>query len=214
MSEAHHERSADSHARDADTHAAPYDPNAKVEHRQCGVDLTRSAICWTSVENPTADHRRAAEEHRRRASDHRAASVALRGAEARACVGISPDDRDMSPFDRAEDIARVEPMMEAEGPKAPQRTVGAVVTFRARPGMTAEWLQRVVDCHLARSASLGHLIPEMPNCPLVPKGARATVTSTSNGFAVAIRADDLTVAQEILARARRSHGPVTTTPIQ
>ena len=44
----------------------------------------------------------------------------------------------------------------------------------------------------------------------------ARVTSTGNGFAVAIRADDLAVAQEVLDRARRSHnvrgdgGPVTT----
>jgi hypothetical protein len=139
------------------------------------------------------------------AADHRAASAALREAEERACVGVSPDDRDMSPFERVEDIASVEPLIERTGTsKAPsQRTAGAVVTFRATSGMTAEWLQRVVDCHLARNASLGHTVPEMPISPLVPNSASARVTSTGNGFAVAIHSDDSSTAQEILSRAQR-----------
>jgi hypothetical protein len=81
--------------------------------------------------------------------------------------------------------------------------VGTVVTFRAVPGMTAEWLQRVVNCHLARNASLGHAVPEMPECPRVPRGAQARVRSTGDGFAVEIRSDDEAAAREILARARR-----------
>jgi hypothetical protein len=43
----------------------------------------------------------------------------------------------------------------------------------------------------------------MPNCPLVPKGASAAVTSTGSGFAVTIRSDDEQAAADILARARR-----------
>ena len=77
----------------------------------------------------------------------------------------------------------------------------AVVVFRAVPGMTAEWLQRLVDCHVARNAALGHDVPEMSSCPLVPKGAHATVTATSGGFAVAIRGDDEATSREILRRA-------------
>jgi hypothetical protein len=75
------------------------------------------------------------------------------------------------------------------------------VTIRAVPGLTAEWLQRVVDCHVARNAALGHVVPEMPYCPLVPKGVHATVSSVHGGFAVAIRADDGEGAQEVLRRA-------------
>ena len=77
------------------------------------------------------------------------------------------------------------------------------MTFRAVQGMTAEWLQRLVDCHLARNASLGHVVPEMPNCPLVPNGAEAHVSSTGNGFAVIIQSSDPATAREILARANR-----------
>jgi hypothetical protein len=67
--------------------------------------------------------------------------------------------------------------------------------------MTAQWLQRVVDCHLARNAALGHDVPEMPNCPLVPKGVSATVTPTSDGFAIAVRAEDSNTINEISRRA-------------
>lgn len=72
--------------------------------------------------------------------------------------------------------------------------------------MTAEWLQRLVDCHLARNASLGHSVPELPDCPLVPKGVEAQVLSTGSGFAVNVRADDPATSEEIFARARRLVG--------
>lgn len=76
------------------------------------------------------------------------------------------------------------------------------MTFRAMPGMTAQYLQRVIDCHLARNAALGHEVPEMPSCPLVPKGVTAKVEPTSTGFAVEVRADDVETANEVLRRAR------------
>jgi hypothetical protein len=63
-------------------------------------------------------------------------------------------------------------------------------------------LQRIVDCHLARNAALGHEAPEMPDCPLVPKGVTGKVTATSDGFAVAVASDDSATAAEILRRAR------------
>jgi hypothetical protein len=68
--------------------------------------------------------------------------------------------------------------------------------------MTAQWLQRLVDCHLARNAALGPDVPEMPYCPLVPKGVTATVTPTAAGFSVAVHADESDTASEVLRRAR------------
>lgn len=213
MSAAQHEHMAQTEDSAADAHAAQYDPKAATETNRCntahdvytGRGSGGGVTCWTSVVNPTAEHQRMADEHRRIAAEHRAASAALRAAEQSACVGISEDDRDTSPFERLEDIASVDPLTERVGSsKMPtERTVGATITFRAVPGMTAEWLQRLVDCHLARSASLGHVVPEMPDCPLVPDGVQATVRSTGAGFAVVIRSDDAATAEEILARARR-----------
>lgn len=201
MSAAQHEREAGQHAQAADDHSDQYDSHAHAATTTCSL----TSACWTSTKNPTEQHRAMAERERRAATDHRAASQALRDTEARACAGIEPDDRDISPFEHIEDISDVRPLLEQHTSSkiSTSRTVGATVTFRAVPGMTTEWLQRVVDCHLARNAVLGHVAPEMPNCPLVPEGVTARVRSTGNGFAVDLRADDSTTIREIVARTDR-----------
>ena len=181
---------------------AQHELNAATEERAEGAHFA-------------SDDARAAEFHRKRAAEHRAASQALRDAEARACVGIAESDRDRSPFDHRENVASVEPLyvmdrgavdVSGSGPAQPPRgtrhLAGAVVMLRAAPGMTAEWLQRVVDCHLARNAALGHEVPEMPYCPLVPNGAEATVTPARGGFAVTIQSDVPASAEEVLRRSR------------
>jgi hypothetical protein len=206
MSVAHHEAEASEHTAEANRHAAMSDAPLRAGPDRClpAGPSGSSNACWTSIANPTEEHRREAERHRQMAADHRAASQTLRDAEARACSGLRDSDRDMSPFAHREDIANVAPLtMPADGDLwTSPRTVGSVVTFRAVPGMTAGWLQRVVDCHLARNAALGHVSPEMPSCPLVPHGVAASVSSTGSGFAVAIRADDPGTIAEIQRRAR------------
>lgn len=174
---------------------------------RCRPDAVHAdGICWSDDIHPTDQHRAQAERHLRAAAAHRAAAQALRDAEARACAGIDELDRDLSPFAHREDIVSVTPLVESVlgvGDEAPiQRTAGATIVFRATPGMTSEWLQRVVDCHLARNAALGHDVPEMPYCPLVPRGVTARVRSTGDGFAVDVRADDEGAAEEVLRRAQ------------
>lgn len=212
MSAARHEREARAHVRAADVHAAEHERGARAERERCPpagnpTGPGAGGVCWASLTN--AEHLNAAQEHRRQAAEHRAASAALRDAEARACVGISPDDRDISPFTHEEDITSVRRLAvsdaeaRATGRLPSEQLLGAVVTFRAVPGMTAEWLQTVVDCHIARNASLGHVVPEMPDCPLVPNGVQARVTSAGHGFAVEIRSDSAATAREVLSRAER-----------
>ena len=94
------------------------------------------------------------------AADHRAASQALRDAEGRACAGLSDADRDESPFHHRDDIASVETLSEGSGSRGPAHVVGAIV-----------------------STALGHEMPEMPYCPLVPKGS-AKVTSVWSAHAL------------------------------
>ncbi len=207
MSATDHEAAANEHDQLAHAHAVQYDPKASGDHSECaarGRADDTGAGCWTSLSNPTAAHLDEADKHHKMAVDHRAASQALRDAEAKTCVGISEADRDMSPFEHREDISSVEPLTAntTTTKSSGGRMVGAVVTFRAIPSMTAPWLQRLVDCHLARNAALGHVVPEMPSCPLVVNGASAHVTATSTGFAVAIQSDDTATAQEILRRAQ------------
>ena len=207
MSQAQHAQAAAEQKAIAEGHAEQFDPSASVAEVACGATNPHGArrVCWTSTTNPTAEHVAVAAQHEKMAADHRAASQALVAAEERACAGIDEADRAMSPFDHTEDIASVTPITEPHtaGKTITQVTKGATITFRAVPGMTAEWLQRAVDCHIARNASLGNVVPEMPNCPLVPAGVQARVTSTGSGFAVEIRSDDPAAAADVLARAQR-----------
>lgn len=207
MSATQHEVMSSGEEKVAAAHAVQYDTSAKTEKGgRCSGGGARDGAgdgaCWTSVSNPTAEHLVEAERHRKMAADHRAASKALRDAEASACVGLSDQDRDMSPFSHREDIAGVEPLTSGGRSRSLPTTVGAVITFRATPGMTTQWLQRLVDCHLARSAAMGHDVPEMAYCPLMPKSTTARVVARDAGFAVEVRSDDSESVKEIIKRAQ------------
>ena len=200
MSAAQHEAMAKQEDAASAGHEAQHDPNATASTTQCAG----KGGCWTSTSNPTSQHAEDAKHHHELAQKHRAASAALSSAEASACAGISDDDRDTSPFYHREDIESVAPLTEEvkTGKGVTKKQVGSTIVFRAVPGMTAEWLQRVVDCHMARAAAVGHEMPEMAYCPLELKGVKAKVTSTGTGFAVNVSADDASTITEIQKRAQ------------
>ena len=212
MSAAEHQAAAKQESLSADHHASQFDPAASTEGRStCGGALDGGdtnlwlGVCWTELVNPTEEHRKQAETHRELAAKHRAAAAALAEAEAQACEGIADVDRDMSPFSHRADIRSVPELWDNSAPdpaRSSNHPAGATVTLNAVPGLTKEWLQRLVSCHLARNASVGHDMPEMPYCPLVPKGATAEVRSVDGGFAVDIRAEDSDAAAEIVKRAQ------------
>lgn len=209
MSATEHEAAASQEQRAAEGHGEQYDPEASVTKKDCAVRASgrsaESGPCWTSETNPTEEHTKDAKHHQDLAAQHRVASETLRTAEARACSGVPEEDRDMSPFAHREEIRSVSPLKEQLrfGKSVADRMAGAEIVFQAIPGMTPEWLQRVVDCHLARNAAIGHeaTSAEMAYCPLTLRGAQATVRSVGDGFVVAIRSDDSDVAKEILRRA-------------
>ena len=200
MSVAQHEAKAEQEQKAADEHAAQHDPAANARATQC----SGKSGCWTSVSNPTARHAEDAQKHRELAQKHRAASAVLSETEARSCAGITADDRDISPFYHREDIASVSPLLEdiKSGKGVVKKEVGTTIVFRAVPGLTAEWLQRLADCHIARAAAVGHEMPEMNYCPLVVDGARAKVTSVGDGFAVNVSADEASAIAEIVKRGQ------------
>ncbi len=213
MSAAQHEAMAKNEESAATGHAEQHDPDAAKTTEVC------SGIggCWTSTSNPTAQHSDDAKHHHDLAGKHRAAAAALATAENSACAGISDDDRDTSPFFHRDDIQSVSALTETvkAGKASTTKDVGATVVFRAVPGMTAEWLQRVVDCHLARAAAVGHDMPEMSYCPLMPKGVKAKVTSAGNGFAVNLSGDNAATVAEIKKRAQAlapGGAPIAMTP--
>lgn len=205
--------STGTHPHDSSAHrhdeAAVGEERESTREEPCGAASAGAAArqvdvpCWTALD-PAEVAR-----HREAAAAHRAAAQALRDAEASSCAGIDEADRDISPFDHRADLLRVAPLEDAVagGPDAAPRVVGARIVFRATPGLTAQWLQREVDCHLARNAALGHEVPEMDYCPLVPRGASAQVTALGDGFAVDVRGDSAASIEQIVDRANRLLGP-------
>lgn len=218
MTAPQHEAAAASASAEQGRHERQYDPAARAP---CLGFSASACAGWTSNTNPTEHHRTDAETYRKLAEKHRAASKALVEAGQRFCAGIPEADRDLSPFCHREDIASVQGVKkttssatygylgggnsvveiqqiekEALGPGGLH---GARVTFRAVPGMTGEWLQRVVDCHLARTAVVGGA--DMPFCPLAVPRATAEVMSTGSGFAVDIISGEASSVSEIIKRA-------------
>lgn len=207
MSASQHEAAAAQEDSFATTHAAQHDPAATTTTEKCRSARGKGGgepICWSSTVNPTEQHRRDAEEHRKIAEQHRAAAQALQSAEEKVCGGIAEEDRETSPFYHREDIVRVERLEESRPIKGggPPELKGAIVVFRAVPGLTAEWFQRLISCHIARNAAMGHDPTHMTYCPLALKDVTASVTSTGDGFAVEVRGPDRAAAEEILRRAR------------
>jgi hypothetical protein len=202
MSQAGHEQAAASEESQAEEHAAQDDAGASSA--TTGGCQSRGGPCWTSQANSTSEHSQMAEAHKKAAAEHRAAAAALAAAEAKACADLPDSERDMSPFAHREDIASVTPLEDSKpvGKGKSVKTVGVTVKFKAVPGLTEEWLQRVVNCHLARAASVGHNMPEMSYCPLVPKDVTAKVVSAGDGFNVEIRSDDPAAAAEVVKRAQ------------
>ncbi len=206
MSTSGHEAAARSEETQATQHDSDYVAGQSGRCVPGGSPRARleTGVCWTSDINPTEPHRQEAERHRALAAAHRTASQALRDAEERVCGGIAESDRDTSPFEHREDIVRVERLTERRtmGRTEIEYAVGARLVIRAVPWMTAEWLQRVVDCHVARNAALGHEVPEMPTCPLVPAGVTRRAQAIGIGFAIDVRGDTDAVRDEIWRRAQ------------
>jgi hypothetical protein len=207
MTAGQHEAAARSEEQAGKEHAAQYDPSQYFPPTiNCpfwvGVTCYRS---WTSVQNPTTAHLAEGKRHAELAIQHRAASQALRDAEDRACKNVPEGDRDISPFYHRDDIVSAGPFSESLA-LGGRRVIGAEVVFASLPGMTTEWLQRVVDCHLARNAVLDGAAKEMPYCPLAVPHLKAIVRSAGNGFAVDISSDDEKSVKEVIARAERLTG--------
>lgn len=205
MSVAHHLAAAGAERERAEAHAAEYDPSA-VERVDCGnlaVLLVAAGPCWSELVNPTEGHRVEAERHRVAAAAHRAAVAALREVEASACAGVSDADRDTSPFSHREDILSISELVDRSALAADASgIVGVTIVFGAVPGLTVERLDRIVRCHVARNSVLGHDVPEMPYCLLVPNGVSTSVRAVDGGLAVDVRGESEAAVADIVRRAR------------
>jgi hypothetical protein len=114
------------------------------------------------------------------------------------------DDKALAPVLSGDAVQRVQPLYSTvEGAKTgPQSELrGATVTVAALPGLTAEWLDRALECHSAKEM-LGHE-PAPSDDPFWLPGSSVDidVTSDRDGFNVAITAYSANDARQILTRA-------------
>ena len=138
-------------------------------------------------------------------NEHLAAAESLRAAEERTCAGMPEHARDGTPYFRAEDVESVAPLYEPV-PKSGTVLRGAVLRIRPSAGVTAEMLQRSIECHAARVATLGYDVKGMGACPLAVKNVGYAVISGGDSFLVQMRSRDRDAASEVLRRARALAG--------
>lgn len=120
---------------------------------------------------------------------------------ARVCAGISEAEARATLEELRPDVEYVDVVRQATRTKPViERTVGVDVYVRAKRGMTAEWMSRLVDCHMA-SENVGVACTSAA-CPLHLAHVSTRVTSTADAFRIAIRSDDPKVAREIVQRSK------------
>ncbi|HZU84562.1 MAG TPA: hypothetical protein VE987_16650 [Polyangiaceae bacterium] len=148
-----------------------------------------------------AEHDRAAAADPSSASEHLAAAAELRRAEQVACAGVPESDREGGPFAHRDWITGVGVVRERLFPKAPEQVTGVNVYLRAAPGVTQQWVGRVIECHRAHGAVVGEQVAAS-GCPLSLDGAQVGLSSTFSGFRVSITSKDITVAREVIDRCQ------------
>ncbi len=158
-------------------------------------------IGWSMRVAPTAMETEQLDWLRKAAELDRMASPALREAERTSCVGLSGDDRDVSPFFYVRDIADITPLVSSA--RSYYRPLeGVVVVLRPIEGLTARRLQGLLDCQVARAAALEYGAPEMRWCPLAVRGVSARAEVGDRGLAVRLSSDDTNAAAAAYERAR------------
>jgi hypothetical protein len=167
--------------------------------------LSLTLWCCAGSGLTAVEHERAAAAARtaHEAERHRERARELRAHELQVCGGVPDEERDLGPFAHADRIERVEPLLEraiAKGP--PTVPVGAIVYLRAAPGLTVEWLERIIDCHLAHHAVVGTTPVVHGACPLLAdESPDISVRGTAGGFAVMVKSSALH-GDEVLRCAR------------
>jgi hypothetical protein len=120
--------------------------------------------------------------------------------------GTDVAEASLVPLVTGASVESVEPLYTRSGGDrsgADTHLSGALVRVRASQGVTAEWLDRALECHGAK-----RMLDQLPsdtiaNDPFWLPGRTVDidVESARDGFKVAVRADGTDEAQEILIRA-------------
>jgi hypothetical protein len=145
-----------------------------------------------------ADHERAASSSTDTAlaQEHLEAATRLRNEERVACDGVPDADRLGGPFAQAQNVTHVDVVRDRVLlPKGFLEPVGVAVYLRAEPGMTQQWLGRIVACHVAHVAAMGG--EDRPS-PLSVANTQVAVSSTSVGFRITVTSKDSGIARSVI----------------
>jgi len=136
------------------------------------------------------------------ANDARAVARRLRAIEQSACADVSVIDRDQGPFAQRDRIASMQTLRDRRmATTQVLQPAGVAVYLRSAPGLTEQSLERVLQCHLAHHAVVGDQGFAKPS-PLFVEDARIALSTTTDGFRVAITAREASAAREIIEKAR------------
>jgi hypothetical protein len=158
-----------------------------------GAPLTQPR--WSYSMAPTMERTLAANRLRDEAARHRQVAKGLLDAEKRACAGLQQEDIDTGPFFHRSEIDKVTPV-EVNG-----ALHGARIRFAAVPGLGAPWMQRAVECAMARAAVLGYPEDYLRESPLMLEGVTAAVLQDGAHVEVQVSSADPMTAAKILGRA-------------
>ncbi len=132
--------------------------------------------------------------------DHLSAARRLHAIEQSACVDVPASARDEGPLVRR-DVAGVRTLQDRPNEKTMLQPAGVAVYLRATPGMTEEWLGRILECHLAHHGVVGERMTDHAS-PLFVEDTRIALSSTGDGFRIAITSRNVSTAREIIERAQ------------
>jgi hypothetical protein len=149
-----------------------------------GERLTMWSPCWSQERALSESHRSEALALRAEAERHRASARTLVDVERTFCAQLTPDELTHTPFFHREDIVMAVAYREGD------RVLGAKVTFKAVPGLDANWMRMALGCHRARLATLGYPATYMSYDPTMLLHASVAVTELEHQVIVTIRADD------------------------
>jgi hypothetical protein len=80
---------------------------------------------------------------------------------------------------------------------------GAELLVRPSPGVSRQWIARVIRCHVAYRDLPGTRVPETAADPLLVDNAEVSFGETETSFVIRIQGSTMSEGEEILARAQR-----------
>jgi hypothetical protein len=80
---------------------------------------------------------------------------------------------------------------------------GAELLVRPSPGISRQWIARVIQCHVAYRDLPGARVPETLSDPLLVDEATVSFGETDTSFVIRIQGETMAEGEEILARAQR-----------